>query len=132
MLIVNKNSVNDLVVTLIERQTLISPYYLVSVESHQSKVKTNCICASLSSNSRYDLIRLTESGSTSVDAVNGIVNLELGFNTYSIFEQSSSSNLDETLADNFLEKGIIYVSGSTDQIIYQAAQDVMAYITYNP
>ena len=115
MLKVNKGANNEWIVTLKEKTTLTSPYYLVKVTSRTTKVTKTFILASDSSAypDRFNSFTVTESSSEVLTS--GTVEFDtVGQWDYEIFEQLSASNLDPAKADNQLaiEKGVILVIGT--------------------
>jgi len=116
MLKVNKGENNEWILTLKEKTTLSSPYYLVKVKSRASKVTKTFILASDSSSypDRFNSFTVTESSSEILTS--GTVEFDpVGQWDYEIFEQSSSTNLDPANCDNQLaiEKGVILVIGDS-------------------
>lgn len=127
-LIIKGNS-NNLYLTVGERQTLVNPYYLFSFYSHSSKETTNCILPLLSSTTRYDLFQLNESANENLTG--GTVSLEKGWYSYFVYEQASSTNLNLSSTGSLLEKGVVQVSGSTNEIIYSSSTTSLNYTFYN-
>lgn len=124
---ITRNSNNDLYFTLTERQTLDSPYFLVRVESRSTKeVKRFILPADQSSyTDRYNKFTITES-STEI-LTSGTVTLTPGEWEYRVYEQTSSSNLNELAATNVtpLEYGMLKVNGTTNT--YTAPGDTKQY-----
>lgn len=109
MITITKNSVNDFVVTLNERGQLTNPYYLMNCKSNNTKESLNFIVPSLSSNSRYNELRLIETGSTAnnLNISAGTVNLSTGFHSYKLYESSTMVFTGTGLT--LLEQGVLYV-----------------------
>jgi hypothetical protein len=117
MIYLNKNTSNEIILTLKERASLNSPVFLFNVIS-QSKTETNFISPTISSNTRYDRLRIIETGSTSQNLTAGTVNLDSGYFTYNVYEQTSTTNLNLTGTTGvLLETGLLYVNGN-DEITY--------------
>lgn len=131
MIHINKNSSNNVIITVTENQTLTSPYYLFNLTSHLSKIEYNFICAdSSSATSRYNKFNIVETGSTYQNLTGGSVNLaETGWYTYKVYEQASATNLTVANAGSMLEQGLCFVSGST-QINYIKDNNQSTYITH--
>ena len=104
---------NVLICTITEKQTLTSPYYLLRLVCEQSGVETSCLVTDVSTHTiRYNDFRVTEK--TSPVNLSGEVRLvSTGRYRYYIYEQTSASNLDYTLATTLLEQGFCEVIGTT-------------------
>lgn len=101
MLLITKATTNTIIFTLTEKTTIADAIYLVRWVSDQSGIQTSCILTPEESlfTYRYNQFTLTENDTP--DRTEGEVKfLHTGFWTYEIYEQSSSSNLDYTQADN--------------------------------
>lgn len=112
MNIITKASNNRVIFTLTERTTLSPVYYLMRMQSRSGhNVKRFILASDLSSYpARANEFIITES--TSEVLTSGTVSLSpVGFWDYSIYEQSSSSNLHEDSATNTepIETGLILV-----------------------
>lgn len=113
---------NTLIFTLTERITLTSPYFLMKLTSRVSRaIKRVILAADLSSQTdRYNKFTLTES--TTEVLTSGTVTLnQAGEWDYEIYEQSSSTNLDEKLSTvtTAIETGMLRVMGvDTNYKIY--------------
>lgn len=115
-----KATANEVILTLTEKVTLSSPYFLFEFINSESKEKKYCIAADTSAYpERYNKFTITEK--TSPTPTSGEVTLSLpGFWHYNVYEQSSSSNLDPDSATGVVETGISKVFG-----------DVADYDTYD-
>ena len=113
MLIVAKNTNNTLIVTLTEKVTLASPYYLFAFTSDVSQLTKYFISADISIHTdRYNEFLVTETSGTEILTSGTITLNPTGQWTYRIYEQTSSTNLDPTLATTLLEIGIVKVTGT--------------------
>ena len=125
---VTRSANNTLILTLTERVTLATPYFLMRLQSRSTnEVKRVILASNLSSStSRYDQFTLTES--TTEVLTSGTVSLTAGDWYYEIYEQSSSTNLLETNSSvvGLLEKGILRVLGTGDT--YKDPQQTDTYI----
>lgn len=119
MQVITRSANNTLYFTLTERQTLDSPYFLVRVESRSTKeVKRFILPADQSAyTERYNKFTITESGTEILTS--GTVTLTPGEWEYRIYEQTSSTNLNELAATNVepLEYGMLKVNGTTNTYI---------------
>ena len=93
MLVLTKNSANTIRVSLAELSTLSNPVYLIEFISDMSLISATCIATDTSSYpARYNEFTITEQ--TSPDGLLGQILLEpVGFFTYNIYEQTSTTNL---------------------------------------
>lgn len=112
MNIITQGTNNTIIFTLEEKRTLTSPYYLVRMQSRSGKNIKRFILASNQTTAvnRYDEFTITES--TTEVLTSGTVTLSpVGFWDYNVYEQLSSSNLNEALSDNPipLETGLMLV-----------------------
>ena len=114
MLLVNKNSNNTLILTLTEKATLTSPYYLFDFKSDITGNSVRFISSDLSTEQqRYNQFLITETSGTNILTSGTITLTPTGTWTYKVYEQSSSSNLNPILATTLLEIGIVKVVGTT-------------------
>jgi len=116
MIIINKNSNNTFQLTLTENITLSSPNYLFEFKSDISN-ESVCFIASDTSayQERYNEFTVTETSGTNI-LTSGTITLEpMGLWTYRVFEQTSSTNLNPSLANNTtpLEIGKVRVKGNS-------------------
>ena len=116
MILINKNSANNRILTLAEKTTLTNVVYLFEVINDQSS-KVKCFIAEdISPNPvRYNEFNFIEN--TTEDLLNGTIELELTGNyTYNVYEQTSTTNLDPALATNKIETGKLQVPDNTAEI----------------
>ena len=120
MIIINKNANNNLYVTLNENETIVSPYYLWVLQSDVTREKVLFLAENISTHTdRYDEFLITER-STNLDFTSGIIECNpSGQWTYKVYEQASSSNLDETLTGSILETGILKVVGTSPETYHK-------------
>lgn len=116
MILINKNTENAVVLTLSEKTTLDPVYYLFEVINDTTNDVKCFLCTDISANKlRYNEFIITEN--VNEDLLNGTVSLFLsGYYKYSIYEQSSSTNLDPTLATNLVEVGKLRVVANETNI----------------
>lgn len=107
--VIEKNTVNNICVTLSERSQLLDPYYLI-VFTNKFDLDGASVSCSLqaTSNIRYDLIVITET--TNADGLAGEVYLIEGEWSYSVYESAlpTLDVLDTT--GRILQKGFIVVT----------------------
>lgn len=95
MIVITKNSANTVVVTLEEKRTITSAYYLFKFAHDQSSSISYCIPTDTSAyTERYNKFTITDQANPA--PLSGQVNLNTGFYHYYIYEQASSTNLDPT------------------------------------
>lgn len=109
MIYLTKGQTSDVIVTLTEKQTLAAPNYLFHFINRTSNdtvsfVKLNGTDTS-DHKERYNKF--------SINAVTYFNNELAGEWTYYIYQQSSTSNLDPSLASGLLETGILRLNDST-------------------
>lgn len=110
MNLITRGVANTVILTLTERVTLTSPKFLCRVKSRRTNEIKRFILSSNSSSytGRYDQFTITENDTD--DLTNSQVKLLSGDWYYNIYEQSSTSNLDETQTNGtILESGIFRV-----------------------
>lgn len=109
MILITKNTTNNIILTLAEKTTLTNVVYLFEVINDSSEVVKCFIAEDISPNKqRYNEFNLIEN--TTEDLLNGTFELGLsGFYTYNIYEQTSTTNLDPLQALNKIETGKLNV-----------------------
>jgi len=110
MIQITKGIANTVVLTLKEKTTLTNPKYLFVFKNDQSNVDSKFIAADISTYpDRYNKFVITEKTS-SPNPLTGEVTLSLdGFYTYTIYEQTSSTNLNPANATKVVETGKVQV-----------------------
>jgi hypothetical protein len=110
MLLITRSSSNVIVLTLTEKVTLTSPYFLFEFKCEQNQQRYYFIAANTSSYTyRYDQFTVTETTAALQDPANGSINLPyVGEYEYRVWEQASSSNLSP-LNTEPLETGLARV-----------------------
>lgn len=117
MININKNSQNVVVLTLTEKTTLTNPNYLFSFENGNTREVTNFISTDLSQyKSRYNEFLITETGTTFVNLTASTINIKPGMYSYTIYQQTSPTNLNVSAATSVVEVGKVIVSGEDDDI----------------
>lgn len=129
MLIVAKNTNSTLIVTLTEKVTLASPYYLFAFTSDVSQLTKYFISADISIHTdRYNEFLITETSGTEILTSGTITLNPTGQWTYRIYEQTSSTNLDPNLTTSLLEIGIVKVTGTATTYYTNSGLDNTFYI----
>jgi hypothetical protein len=116
VILITKNTTNNIILTLAEKTTLTNVVYLFEVINDSSEVVKCFIAEDISPNKyRYNEFDLIENATE--DLLNGTFELELsGFYKYNIYEQTSTTNLDPTLATNLIETGKLNVTSTITEL----------------
>jgi len=115
MILIYHNTTNKVALTLSEKTTISTPTYLFSFTNVQTQYNITFIADDTSCNTdRFNLFDIIEN--TTQDRLNGTVTLhDVGQWDYTVYAQSSTTNLDVTLADETVETGMVKVlSGASD------------------
>lgn len=116
MLQLRESQANTITVTVTEKQTLSSPYYLIRFISEGQNVENSCIVTDSSSYpQRFNQFTVTES--TTENRTAGTLTLVEGIHEYRIYEQSSPTNLDWNNSTTLLEIGLAKVIGTQQDSI---------------
>jgi hypothetical protein len=110
---VSKGATSDLIMTLKEKQTLASPYFLFQFICEGSNKEVVFIAADISGyTERFNKFSIIESATP--NPTQGEVTLEEGIHEYRVYEQLSSTNLIVGNAYNQtpLEVGLVKVTGT--------------------
>lgn len=123
MIVLEKNSINTIILSLTENSTLPVPYYLFEFtnELNGNYVLFNATDTS-NFNCRYNKFTIIETGTTYQDVTNGIIHLmNQGQWQYNIYEASASTLSISATTGNVLETGIVKVIGTDNSVpnIYQ-------------
>ena len=114
MIQLTRGTTNDIYLNLADVRTNSTGYfYLFGLTNEMTQSTTYVIAVKVSTNDRYDKLRITENNTE--DKPNGTVKLfPEGFFKYIVYEQTSSSNLDPTNAAvvGELDRGVAYVSSN--------------------
>lgn len=107
--VIEKNTVNNICVTLSERSQVNDPYYLI-VFTNKFDLDGDTASCSLqaTSNIRYDLIVITET--TNPIALDGEVYLIEGEWSYSVYESALPTLVVAETTGRILQKGFIVVT----------------------
>lgn len=130
MNIINKNTNNYLYFTLNEKKTLAQPYYLFVFTNDITFEQVVFTCTDLSTYKyRFNKFLITETTSTN-NYTSGVITLSpVGFWSYKIYEQVSSTNLLVGNTTSLVEEGKIKVVGTdTTPSVFTPTR---TYKTYN-
>lgn len=118
MIFINKDSINNIVLTLTERSKLINPYFVFQFTSDYSRNEVIFHADDLSTfKCRYNRFNITESGSTYVNLTGGTVNLlPIGTWTYNVFESTTPTLSLSATTGCVLETGKVYVADNINLI----------------
>jgi hypothetical protein len=111
MIFIDRDSSGIVALSLSERTTIANPTFLFSFESIENEFK-NFIADDISIyTDRYNKFIITEVGDGGTeDLTNGeIILLPTGFWDYTIYAQTSITNLVPASADEIVERGKVYV-----------------------
>ena len=130
MIEITKGENNLITVTLLEKTTLAAPTYLFKFTNDLTKQSVKFIASNISSFTyRYDQFLITETSGTT-NLTSGVIELSpTGFWSYTIYEQTSTTNLDEAQATGIVETGKVKVIGE-DVIKPKYDNSPKTYIAY--
>jgi hypothetical protein len=125
MLIFRKDSINIIRTSLAELSTLASPTYLIEMISDQSLISTTCIAADISAYpSRYNEFTITETATP--NNLNAELLLEpVGYFTYNIYEQTSTTNLSPN------DAGVILLESGKARCLIDGDRESTTYTFYD-
>lgn len=106
MIYLRKGLTDNVVVTLTEKQTLAAPNYLFYFKQRTS----NDVVAFVLLNAADTSLHKDRYNQFSINAVTHFANKLAGEWEYTIYEQTSTTNLDPADADGLLETGIMRLS----------------------
>lgn len=114
MIKLQRETSNDVVVTLTEKTTIENPTYLFSFKNDITNEYKNFIAADTStSTDRYNEFTIVEVGNGAEDLLTGRIALtEYGFYSYFIYAQESTTNLIPADADELVEQGKMKLIGN--------------------
>lgn len=125
MLVIQKNTNNTLILTLNEKRTLTSPYYLFVFTSDVTKQTVAFIQDNISEHTdRYDEFLITETSGTPNYSSGVVEFLPLGSWSYDVYEQDNNTNFNPALATNKLETGMAKVIGTNETYKRYSGQDI--------
>jgi len=105
-ILINENTTSNLTLTLKEKSTLSTPVYLFQFRNVTEKVSYYCIMSDTSVyKDRYNEFVFTEG--TDLPLVGELILGAGGQYEYFVYEQTSATNLDPTLATGLVESGLM-------------------------
>ena len=114
MILLLTATTNTVELTLKEKSTLATPYYLFEFTNDSSKTPLLFTAADNSLNKdRYNSFNITLTGGTVNYSAGTIGNLNSGFYQYNIYEQTAQYNLYVSATTSTVETGKVLVSGGT-------------------
>lgn len=133
MIRIQKNSTNRVVLTLNEKATLYNPltggtvYFLFEFINDQTKQSLLFNPVYISASTLYNSFNIIESGSNVLTG--GTINIQPGYYSYSIYEQSTQYNLNISNTISVVEKGKVlcilplasnfqYTANTNNNIVY--------------
>lgn len=114
MLLIKKNTVNQVDLTLNEKVTIDAPvYFLFRVKRVEGDIEKTFVCTDETGLvvERYNRFMIEEN--TTEDLTDGVVSLPTGQYDYEVYAQHSSTNLDYLEADEQVEAGYMLVIQSS-------------------
>jgi hypothetical protein len=115
MILINKNSSNEVVLTLSEKTSITSPTYLFEFTNDSTKQTKVFISADYSNNKeRFNIFNIIET-STEVP-LTGRVSLTVGNWKYNIYQQTSTTNLVVANSGGLVENGRVDVVGTDSEL----------------
>ena len=115
MILINKNSSNEVVLTLSEKTSIVNPTYLFEFINDATKETKLFISADYSNNKeRFNIFNIIET-STEVP-LTGRVSLTVGNWKYNIYQQTSTSNLVVANSGGLVENGRVDVVGTDSEL----------------
>ena len=110
MIYLKQNNVNTVILTLTEKTTITSPFYLFEFVSNSTKQTVYFTGSDISTNkTRYNEFNIELTTGVS-DLLTSVLNLDPnGFYSYSVYSQESPTNLDINNITELVETGKVYV-----------------------
>ena len=114
MILIERNSANTVVLTLTERTTITNATYLFSFQSLENEYKNFIAIDTSVQTERYNKFIITEVGNGAEDlTVAEVQLLPTGFWKYTVYAQTSTTNLLPASADEIVERGKVLVQDSS-------------------
>lgn len=134
MIFLNKNTVNDIVVTLNEKVTLTgATFFLFEFINDDSRESLFFTGTDISENTdRFNEFLIIESGVTDVNLTASTINLDvLGFYKYNVYQQVSATNLNLSGTSGIVETGKMLLSGTSLPVTTEYTGQTNTRIVYN-
>ena len=123
MILINKDSLNTVILTLTENSSLMFPNYIFEFFNDIQDKTVIFSAPDLSTfGCRYNRFEITETGTTFTDNNNGIINLvPSGYWSYNVYESTGTTLSISATTGVVLETGKVFVNGTDNAIpsIYQ-------------
>lgn len=130
MIVLNNNSSNTVTLTLNEKKTLDTPYYFFKLINDQDLSEKIFYAANNSINKdRYDQFTWILTGTTSEVVANGWINVNEGFYKYEAYESLINSLVPSDWT-GLVERGKVYVSGTTQTILSYSGNNITSTVVY--
>lgn len=124
MLVIEKGESKNWYVTLTEKVTIANPYFLFAFTHRTTNELTTVILTDISTQKeRYNKFAVVE-GST--------FNLDAGEFEYTIYAQTSSTNLSPALANELVESGVLKVQFNVTRTSYEVTLNEKIYEIEQP
>jgi len=122
MILLQTGQTNTVELSLKEKSTLATPYYLFRFINDSSNQSTYFVSSDVSSfPERFNKFYITLSGTSSNLSAGTLVNLlQLGYSQYEVYEQTAQYNFNLTGTTSMVESGKVYVSGLTSSNVTNA------------
>jgi len=126
MIKLTKDTTAEVILTLTEKETIFEANYLFVFESRVSNEKVKFVLLNVTDESeykdRYNLFNIV---------VNDyFADAENGWYKYTVYEQESTTNTDETLTGGILETGLMFLEDGTE-ITTTTYDNPTTYTTYD-
>lgn len=131
MIKIERDTVNNVFLTLSEKTTISNPTYLFSFVNSTTKTAKNFICDVVTTSERGQEFNIEEVSSGTEDLLNGKVKLIWnGTHDYYIYAQTSTTNLNPDDADELVEQGRMIIDGVTEVEYTAPADDTDTYTVH--
>lgn len=134
MIFLNRDQVNDVVLTLTEKVTITAstPYFLFSFTSDDTNVSKLFTAPDVSINTtRYNEFNITVTGGTE-SLTGGTIDIsDNGYWKYIVYEMTGQTNLDISGTTSIVENGKMYLSGSTVPVMSGYTEQSNTKYVYN-
>jgi hypothetical protein len=110
MIKLTKGNTDTLYLTLTEKQTITDANYLFVFESRTTNEKVKFVIVNSSDLSVYK----DRYNKFSLEVNTNFATKEEGWYKYKVYEQASTTNVDESLAGGILETGLMFLSDGTE------------------
>lgn len=133
MIRINKASANTIALTLLEKCTLTTPYFLFSFKCDQTEEENLFVAQDITSagqKTRFNKFIITEKSTAPNPLIGEVSLIQEGWYQYKIYEQVSSTNLLVANATGVVETGKMFVN-TTAETEYAYSQSDSSDKVYN-